>query len=458
MSIKVMKFGGTSIGDIRRIEHVTKIILKRIKAGEKKILMVVSAMSGVTNKLVKEYVDIENNIYNPEYDSIISTGEQHSSALISTILNKNMITSRSLLGWQIPIHTDKSYGKARILNINSTYIKNLFKKYKVLVVSGFQGISEDNRITTLGRGGSDTTAVALSVALGLKNCEIFTDVDGIFTSDPRIVLSAKKIDFITYEEILELASLGSKVLHPRSVELAMKYGIKIHVRSSFNKTEGTIVLKEEKKLEKEVVTGLTSSENEAKITLKGIPDKPGVAAKIFGLLAKYKINVDMIVQNITDDGKYASLTFTVPEEDQKKAVNELKISKIKFNKIHADNNICKVSIVGVGMKSNVGVAEKMREEARETIEENFQIYSNWMKDELKLEAELVIREGEKATEVLNQISEDKEVGVLVLGANNSSEGPGPLISQLVSRDGGNLPIPVTIVPGSMTKERIEAVS
>ena len=361
MSIKVMKFGGTSIGDIKRIEHVTKIISKRIKAGDKKILMVVSAMSGVTNKLVKEYVDIENNIHNPEYDSIISTGEQYSSALISTFLNKNMITSRSLLGWQIPIHTDKSYGKARILNISSTYIKNLFKKYKVLVVSGFQGISEDNRITTLGRGGSDTTAVALSVALGLKNCEIFTDVDGIFTSDPRIVLSAKKIDFITYEEILELASLGSKVLHPRSVELAMKYGIKIHVRSSFNKTKGTTVLKEEKKLEKEVVTGLTSSENEAKITLKGIPDKPGVAATIFGLLAKYKINVDMIVQNITDDGRYASLTFTVPKEDQKKAVNELKISKIKFDKIHADNNICKVSIVGVGMKSNVGVAEKMFE-------------------------------------------------------------------------------------------------
>ena len=356
-----MKFGGTSVGDIKRIEHVTKIISKRIKAGDKKILMVVSAMSGVTNKLVKEYVDIENNIYNPEYDSIISTGEQYSSALISTFLNKNMITSRSLLGWQIPIHTDKSYGKARILNISSTYIKNLFKKYKVLVVSGFQGISEDNRITTLGRGGSDTTAVALSVALGLKNCEIFTDVDGIFTSDPRIVLSAKKIDFITYEEILELASLGSKVLHPRSVELAMKYGIKIHVRSSFNKTKGTVVLKEEKKLEKEVVTGLTSSENEAKITLKGIPDKPGVAATIFGLLAKCKINVDMIVQNITDDGRYASLTFTVPKEDQKKAVNELKISKIKFNKIHADNNICKVSIVGVGMKSNVGVAEKMFE-------------------------------------------------------------------------------------------------
>ena len=361
MSIKVMKFGGTSIGNIKRMKHVTELISKRIKAGNKKILMVVSAMSGVTNKLVKEYMDIENNIHNPEYDSIISTGEQYSSALISTILNKNKIPSRSLLGWQVPIYTDKSYGKARISNIKPTYIKNLFKKYKVLVVSGFQGISEDNRITTLGRGGSDTTAVALSVALGLKDCEIFTDVDGIFTSDPRLVISARKINFITYEEILELASLVSKVLHPRSVELAMKYGIKIHVRSSFNKTQGTIVLKEEKKLEKEVVTGLTSSENEAKITLKGIPDKPGVAAKIFGLLAKYKINVDMIVQNITDDGRYASLTFTVPKEDQKKAVNELKKSKIKFNKIHADNNICKVSVVGVGMKSNVGVAEKMFE-------------------------------------------------------------------------------------------------
>ena len=361
MSIKVMKFGGTSIGNIKRMKHVTELISKRIKAGNKKILMVVSAMSGVTNKLVKEYMDIENNIHNPEYDSIISTGEQYSSALISTILNKNKIPSRSLLGWQVPIYTDKSYGKARISNIKPTYIKNLFKKYKVLVVSGFQGLCEDNRITTLGRGGSDTTAVALSVALGLKDCEIFTDVDGIFTSDPRLVISARKINFITYEEILELASLGSKVLHPRSVELAMKYGIKIHVRSSFNKKQGTIVLKEEKKLEKEVVTGLTSSENEAKITLKGIPDKPGVAAKIFGLLAKYKINVDMIVQNITDDGRYASLTFTVPKEDQKKAVNELKKSKIKFNKIHADNNICKVSVVGVGMKSNVGVAEKMFE-------------------------------------------------------------------------------------------------
>ena len=204
MSIKVMKFGGTSIGNIKRMKHVTELISKRIKAGNKKILMVVSAMSGVTNKLVKEYMDIENNIHNPEYDSIISTGEQYSSALISTILNKNKIPSRSLLGWQVPIYTDKSYGKARISNIKPTYIKNLFKKYKVLVVSGFQGISDDNRITTLGRGGSDTTAVALSVALGLKDCEIFTDVDGIFTSDPRLVIAARKINFITFHNSINI--------------------------------------------------------------------------------------------------------------------------------------------------------------------------------------------------------------------------------------------------------------
>jgi len=361
MSIKVMKFGGTSVGNIDRIMNVVKLIRNRISNGDNKILVVVSAMSGVTNKLVKDFKKIQKDVNNPEYDNIVSTGEQFSSALISTILNKNKILSRSLLGWQIPIVTDQNHAKARILEIETKYIKSLFKKYKVLVLAGFQGISLDRRITTLGRGGSDTTAVAMSVALNTKLCEIFTDVDGIFTSDPRIVSGAKKIKMITYEEILELASLGSKVLHPRSVELAMKYGIKIHVRSSFNKSEGTMVLKEEKKLEKEVVTGITSSENDAKITLKGIPDKPGVAAKIFSLLARHKINVDMIVQNITDDGKFASLTFTVPNDDQKKAVNELRKSKIKFNRIHSDDKICKLSIVGVGMRSNVGVAEKMFE-------------------------------------------------------------------------------------------------
>ena len=361
MLINVLKFGGTSVANLKRIENVVKIVEKRIKDNSSKIILVVSAMSGVTNELVKEFKKIRNEISDPEYDVIVSTGEQSSSALISSLLNKKKIESRSLLGWQIPILTDGNHSKARIIKINSNVLKNHLEKYSVLVIAGFQGISKENRITTLGRGGSDTTAVAISYALGLKTCEIYTDVEGIYTSDPRIVNDANKIDSITYDEILELASLGSKVLHPRSVELAMKYGIRIHVRSSFDKKLGTMVVKEENKIEKEVVTGITSSENEAKITLKGIPDKPGIAAKIFSTLASNNINVDMIVQNITDDGRFASLTFTVPVEDERKSLKELRSSDIKFKRIHSNSSICKISIVGVGMKSNVGVAQKMFE-------------------------------------------------------------------------------------------------
>jgi len=361
MLINVLKFGGTSVANLKRIENVVKIVENSIKNNSSKIILVVSAMSGVTNELIKDFKKIKNDISDPEYDAIVSTGEQLSSALISSFLNKKKIISRSLLGWQIPILTDENYSKARIIKINSKVLKAFLKNYRVLVIAGFQGISEENRITTLGRGGSDTTAVAISYVLGVKTCEIYTDVDGIFTSDPRIVKDATKIDSITYEEILELASLGSKVLHPRSVELAMKYGIRVHVRSSFDKKLGTMVTKEENKIEKEIVTGITSSENEAKITLKGIPDKPGIAAKIFSTLASSNINVDMIVQNITDDGKFASLTFTVPVEDERKSLKELRSSDIMFERIHSNSSICKISIVGVGMRSNVGVAQKMFE-------------------------------------------------------------------------------------------------
>ena len=361
MSITVMKFGGTSVANWSRVEVVTNIIKKRLSSNKQKILVVVSAMSGETNKLIEGFKEIDNDINNPEYDVILSTGEQFSSAFLSTALNKSGIISRSLMGWQIPILTDSHYSKARILSVDTSNIKRFFKKYRVLVVAGFQGITKDNRITTFGRGGSDTSAVAMAVALKSKCCEIFTDVDGIYSADPRIVKNARKIKKITYEEILEMASLGSKVLHPRSVELAMKYGIKIHVRSSFTKKFGTMVVKEEKTMEKEMVSGISSSDNEANITLKGIPDKPGIAAKIFGFLADLNINVDMIVQNITDDGKFASLTFTVPVEDCHKAVNKLKQSKINFKQVKFDKNICKISIVGVGMKSNVGVAKKMFE-------------------------------------------------------------------------------------------------
>ena len=361
MSINVMKFGGTSVANLNRIKKVAQIVKKKIIKKNQKALVVVSAMSGVTNNLVKEFSKLNIDTNNPEYDSILSTGEQYSSSLISLVLSKSGVKSRSLLGWQIPIHTDNYYSRARIKLIHSKKILELFKIFDVLVVAGFQGISDDNRITTLGRGGSDTSAVALATAVKADLCEIYTDVEGIFTSDPRIVRNAKKIKTITYEEILEMSSSGSKVLHPRSVELAMKYGIKIHVRSTFSEKLGTMVVKEEKKLEREIVTGISVSDNEANVSLKGIPDKPGIAGEIFSLLSEANINVDMIVQNITDDGKYASLTFTVPVEDCSKSVVVLKNSRMKFKQISFDKNICKVSIVGVGMKSNVGVAKTMFE-------------------------------------------------------------------------------------------------
>ena len=354
-----MKFGGTSVANLSRIKNLQQLVKNKISNGHKKILVVVSAMSGVTNNLVKQYKKIDSNINKPEYDVILSTGEQYSSAIISTFLNKNGLKSRSILGWQIPIITDDKFSQARIEKINTEKILKLFKKFNVLVVAGFQGISSEDRITTLGRGGSDTSAVAIAVALKSKICEIYTDVEGIFSSDPKVVKDAKKIKNITYEEILEMASLGSKVLHPRSVELAMKYDINIHVRSSFKRKHGSMVVREENKIEKEVVTGISASENDANISLKGIPDKPGVAGQIFSILADADINVDMIVQNITDDGKFASITFTVPLDDCKKAVKVLRNSKIKFKKIFFDTKICKISIVGVGMKSNVGVAKVM---------------------------------------------------------------------------------------------------
>tara|TARA_A100001011_G_scaffold390216_1_gene473200 strand:- start:18 stop:1211 length:1194 start_codon:yes stop_codon:yes gene_type:complete len=356
-----MKFGGTSVANLNRIKKVAQIIKKKLINKNQKALVVVSAMSGVTNNLVEEFSRLEIDINDPEYDSILSTGEQYSSSLMSLVLSKSGLKSRSLLGWQIPIETDSNYSRARIKKINSKKILELFRKFDVLIVAGFQGISDDDRITTLGRGGSDTSAVALAKTVKADLCEIYTDVEGIFTSDPRIVRSAKKIKNITYEEILEMSSSGSKVLHPRSVELAMKYGIKIHVRSTFSEKLGTMVVKEEKELEKEIVTGISVSDYEANVSLKGIPDKPGIAGEIFSLLSEANINVDMIVQNITDDGRYASLTFTVPVEDCSRSVVVLKNSKMKFKQIKFDKNICKVSIVGVGMKSNVGVAKTMFE-------------------------------------------------------------------------------------------------
>ena len=368
-----MKFGGTSLGDEERVKIVSEKIIKNQKS-KKKVLVVVSAMGKFTNKLIDEYSKYSKCYFNPEYDLVVSAGEQISAGILSAYLNEKGFKTRSLLGWQAPIKTDSFFGKARIQEINKGKIIKMFDCNDVIVMAGFQGVAENNRISTLGRGGSDTSAVAVAAALGAEVCEIYTDVDGIYTADPRDVIKAKKISKITYEEILEMSSSGSKVLQPRSVELAMKYGIKIHVRSSFKEQIGTFVVKEEETMEKEVVTGISSSDEEAKITLIGIQDTPGVASKIFNPLAEANVNVDMIVQNITDDGKLTSLTFTVSSSECKKAVSTLKQSKIKFSKIHIDEMICKVSIIGVGMKSHVGVAKTMFESlAKENI--NIQVIS-----------------------------------------------------------------------------------
>lgn len=355
-----MKFGGTSVSNFEKIKNISKKVIRQVKK-KKKVIVVVSAMGKTTDKLIKEYSKFSKCYFNPEYDNVISAGEQITSGLFASYLNENKVSSRSILGWQIPIKTDSVHGKARISSILKNKIQKMFDSFDVLVMAGFQGISEEHRITTLGRGGSDTSAVAIAASLKADVCEIYTDVDGIFTADPREVKKAKKIAKITYEEILEMSSLGSKVLQPRSVELAMKYGIKVHVRSSFKEVKGTFVISEEDDLEKELVTGISASDDEAKITLIGIHDTPGVASKIFSPLAEANINVDMIVQNITDDGKLTSLTFTVSNSECKKAVDRLKDSKIKFKDIHVDEKICKISIIGVGMRSNVGVARTMFE-------------------------------------------------------------------------------------------------
>ena len=360
MSIIVMKFGGTSVADIKKIKLISKKIISSVKK-KNKVIVVVSAMGSFTDKLVSDFSMVSKCFFNPEYDTVISAGEQISAGIVASYLLEKGIKSRSMLGWQIPLVTDLFYGKARISEINDKEIKKNFKNYDVIVIAGFQGVTNENRISTLGRGGSDTSAIAIAISVGAEVCEIYTDVDGIFTADPRDVPKAKKIKRITHEEILEMSSLGSKVLQPRSVELAMKYGMKINVGSSFTNKKGTLVKKEEKKVEKELITGISSSDEEAKITLIGIPDTPGVASKIFSPLAEANINIDMIVQNITDDGQLTSLTFTVNNDESDKAENVLRDSKLKFNNIHVDKKICKVSIVGVGMKSNVGVAKKMFE-------------------------------------------------------------------------------------------------
>ena len=353
-----MKFGGTSVGSIDKINNVANIVEKQLN--DKKLIVVLSAMSGVTNKM-QEYIDeIESNEI-IENDLILTSGEAVSVGLLSAILKKRNIKSIPLLGWQIPIITDSNHQKAKILNIDKVRIDKYLNDYDVLVVAGFQGIDIDGKITSLGRGGSDTTAVAVAAAVDADRCDIYTDVDGVYSTDPNLEPKAKKINKLTFEEMLEMSSTGAKVLHTRSVELAMKNNLTLQVLSSITKQSGTLVVDENKLIEKEIVSGVSFSNNESKLTLSGIADKPGISATIFGLLANNNINVDMIVQNTSQDGVTANITFTVPNSEiyNAKKILEKNQNLIGFKSIETDSNISKISVIGMGMMSQSGVAKKM---------------------------------------------------------------------------------------------------
>ena len=358
MKIVVMKFGGTSVADISKIKNVASIINKNYK--KYKLIIVLSAMEGVTNDLQK-LIDQIDYPSSKENDLVLTSGEQVTVGLLSMILNKMKIKSIPLLGWQVPIITDSSYEKAKILNINKDNILKYLVEYDVVVLAGFQGINTEGKITSIGRGGSDTTAVAIASSLNAERCDIFSDVDGVYSSDPTIVKNAKKIDKISYEEMLEMSSMGAKVLHTRSVELAMKNNLTLQVLSSLTNQEGTFIVNEKKLIEKEVVSGVSYSKNESKITISGIPDKPGIAAKIFRILSRNNINIDMIVQNISQDGISANLTFTVLNKDMKISKNllEKNSEKILYRQLSTNSEVAKISVIGMGMMSQSGVAEKM---------------------------------------------------------------------------------------------------
>jgi aspartate kinase len=363
-----MKFGGTSVADIDRIRNVAHHVKREVNAGHE-VAVVVSAMSGKTNELVA-WCRAAAPLHDArEYDAVVASGEQVTSGLLALTLEGIGINARSWQGWQIPILTDNAHGSARIADINGGELIKRFKERKeVAVVSGFQGVHKDTgRITTLGRGGSDTSAVAIAAAIKADRCDIYTDVDGVYTTDPRVVPRAQRLDKVAFEEMLELASLGAKVLQVRSVELGMVHKVPIFVRSSFDKPEdidphgtppGTLICDEEDIVEQQVVTGIAFSKDEAQISVRHVPDKPGVAAAIFGPLADAGINVDMIVQNVSADGATTDLTFTVPAGDYRRAADVLEKSKgaIGFNRIDGETDVAKVSVIGIGMRSHAGVA------------------------------------------------------------------------------------------------------
>jgi aspartate kinase len=356
----VMKFGGTSVAGLDRIRNAASRVKAEVDRGNE-VAVAVSAMAGETNRLVGLVTDISRLHDAREYDVVVSAGEQVTSGLMALALQSIGVSARSWLAWQLPIETDDVHGKARIQGIETQEMIRRFGEGQVAVVAGFQGLAPTGRITTLGRGGSDTSAVALAAALHADRCDIYTDVDGVYTTDPRIVPKARKISRITYEEMLEMASLGAKVLQTRSVELAMKMGVRVQVLSSFEDTPGTLVVDEDEIVEQQIVSGIAYSRDEGKITLLGVADRPGVAASIFGPLADSSVNVDMIVQSTSADGKSTDITFTVGKTDFERAMDILKRlqSEIGIKGIKTDQNVVKISVIGVGMRSHAGVAQAM---------------------------------------------------------------------------------------------------
>lgn len=364
----VQKFGGTSVGDIAKIKNVAKKVKQEIDLGNK-VVVVVSAMSGVTNQLVdycNQMSDLVNKEAVCEYDSIVASGEQVTSGLLALELQSNGFKARSFLGWQIPLITDSVHGKARIREIDGENLLKSMEKHDVIVIAGFQGVNAENgRIATLGRGGSDTSAVAIAAAIKADRCDIYTDVNGVYTTDPRITDKARKLNKITYEEMLEMAYSGSKVLQTRSVAMAMAHNVRLRVLSTFEDTtpnSGTILVNnDEEVMERRLITGISYSKSEASITLKRMPDHPGLSSAIFGALAKHEVNIDMIVQNISDDGKHVDITFTTEktELERTKIAIESVSDEIKYATLLIDEDIAKISVIGVGMISHPGVAHTM---------------------------------------------------------------------------------------------------
>ncbi len=368
MARLVMKFGGTSVADIGRIRNVARHVKRETDAGHE-VAVVVSAMAGKTNELVSWTREASPMHDAREYDVVVASGEQVTAGLLAIALQNIGVEARSWMGWQLPILTNNAHGAARIEDIDGRMLIERFKIGQVAVIAGFQGIGPDNRISTLGRGGSDTSAVAIAAAIKADRCDIYTDVDGVYTTDPRIEPKARRLERVSFEEMLEMASLGAKVLQVRSVELAMVHGVKTFVRSSFDEPDsidsseganppGTLICSEDDIVEKHVVTGIAYARDEAQISLRRVPDKPGVSAAIFGPLATGHINVDMIVQNVSEDGSRTDMTFTVPDSDVEKAIKilEAEHERIGFEVLQSDKGLVKVSVIGIGMRSHAGVA------------------------------------------------------------------------------------------------------